>query len=147
MKRPDLSARNTTHGMSKLPEYDLWCGMKQRCYYTKHKSYAQYGGKGIRVCDRWLSFENFYADMGKKPEGMTLDRIDISKDYSPENCKWSTYKEQMRNTSRSKFIEHEGRVLCLTDWAKELGKTTSCLGQRAYRGWSDKEILFGRNAA
>ncbi len=146
MKRPDLSLRNTTHGLAHLPEYDLWCGMKQRCYYEKHKSFHRYGGKGIKVCERWHQFENFYADMGSKPEGKTIDRIDSNGDYSPENCRWATYKEQMRNTTRTHFIEYNGERLCLTDWAKKLGKTYGCLAQRAYRGWSDYEILFGKAA-
>jgi len=144
MKRPDLSARNTTHGLSSLPEYKIWCGMKQRCYYTKHKSFAKYGAKGIKICERWLDFGNFYKDMGARPKGMTLDRIDINKDYSPENCKWSTSAEQMRNTSRTRFIEHNGIKKCLTDWAKEFGLRPGCLIVRASRGYTDMEILFGR---
>jgi len=147
MKRPDLSKRNMTHGLSNLPEYDLWCGMKQRCYYIKHKSYSQYGGKGIKVCERWLNFENFYQDMGKKPDGMTLDRVDRDKDYSPENCKWSTYSEQMKNTSRTRMIEYDGKIMCLTDWAKELGIKFYTLRMRLDRGWNiEKAFNFTGNA-
>jgi len=147
VKRPDLSDRNTTHGMSKFPEYDLWCGMKQRCYYTAHKSYDKYGGRGIKVCDRWMSFENFYADMGNRPEGMTLDRIDIDGDYSPENCRWATYSEQMKNTKRTRFVEYNGLKLCLVDWAKKLNTSYQCLRDRSSMGLTDIEILFGKRKA
>jgi hypothetical protein len=141
MKRPDLSERNTTHGLSHLPEYSLWCGMKQRCYYTKHKSYKDYGGRGIKVCDQWLNFENFYADMRSKPEGMTLDRIDHNKDYSPENCKWSTYKEQMRNTNRNNVISFKGKTMCVADWAKELNMSYTKLRMRLHRGWNIERAM------
>lgn len=147
MKRPDLSERNTTHGLSRLPEYSLWCGMKQRCYYKKHKAYDRYGGRGIKVCERWLDFANFYKDMGERPDGMTLERIDTDGDYSPENCKWATYSEQMKNTKRTKFVEYNGLKLCLLDWSLKLGKSYQCLRDRSSMGFSDIEILFGKREA
>jgi len=141
MKRQDLTERNTTHGLSHLPEYSLWCGMKQRCYYEKHKSFKDYGAKGIKVSDEWHDFEKFYNDMGSKPEGMTLDRIDTNKDYSKDNCRWATYKEQMRNTSRNNIIEFNGKSMCLTDWAKELNVSYSVLKMRLFRGWDLERAL------
>lgn len=85
----------------KHPEYNSWRAMKERCYYKKHTQYKDYGGRGITVCDRWLDrargFYNFLEDMGPRPEGTTLDRINIDGPYSPDNCRWATYVEQSLN--------------------------------------------------
>lgn len=85
------------HGMSGTKTYRCWYNMIQRCQNPKSDSYRKYGAKGISVCDRWLSFENFYSDMGDQPAGETLDRIDSAVGYEPSNCRWATYKTQNRN--------------------------------------------------
>ena len=95
----DLNAiQNITHNMSTSPEYRAWTSMKSRCTKPNHTSYPYYGGLGIRFCDRWERFDDFYSDMGPKPtKKHTLGRLDNAKDYSPDNCRWETMKEQAQN--------------------------------------------------
>ena len=94
---------NTKHLLHNTTEYSSWCNMKTRCTNPNFKQYKDYGGRGITICKEWLdSFEQFYKDMGPKPKGMTLDRIDNNKGYEPLNCKWSTYSEQNKNRRKQK---------------------------------------------
>jgi len=88
---------NKTHGMTGSPEWNSWVSMKDRCTNQNNPKFQHYGGRGITFCDRWSKFENFYADMGKRPDNMTLDRIDVNGNYEPLNCKWSTHLEQRHN--------------------------------------------------
>ena len=92
---------NLKHGMARVPkskEYQTWRGMRERCLNPRGNAYKNYGGRGIKICKRWDRFENFYADMGKKPVGMTLDRRNSNGDYSPSNCRWASRKTQGQNT-------------------------------------------------
>jgi len=125
-------------------EYQCWRDMKRRCYDPQHKNYKGYGGRGITVCDRWLnSFDDFVFDMGLRPSPeYSIDRIDNSKGYYIENCRWATRSEQSRNTKYTKYIEHNGITLCITDWAAKIGISQSALTHRINKyGWGIEEAL------
>jgi len=110
--------------------------MKSRCNNPKIPGYKWYGQRGIKVCDRWLSFENFFADMGERPDGCSIDRIDSDMDYCPQNCRWATPEIQSNNTRRCKFIEANGKRLTVAQWARETGLSENCIHGRLRRGWS-----------
>ncbi len=113
--------RNTTHGKSNTPAYQIWTNMMRRCYRSGTKGYADYGGRGIGVCERWKDFANFLEDLGQPPErGMQLERINNYADYSPKNCCWATRMQQCRNKRNNINITYQGRTQCLKDWANEL---------------------------
>ncbi len=134
---------NTTHGMSNNREYSSWCGMKSRCYNEKATNFHRYGGRGITICDRWLSsFTNFYLDMGSCPGNKSIDRKDNNGNYTPSNCRWATCTEQSDNTSRTKHITYNGKTMNLSEWSKRLGdKYGHVVSKRLLRGWSEEEAV------
>lgn len=111
---------NTTHGMSQMPIHSLWLKMIDRCLNPNNKAFNNYGGRGISVCERWLKFENFFEDMGNRPEGKSLERIDNQKGYSKENCCWATDTEQARNKRNNHLIEYMGHKKSIAEWAEIL---------------------------
>lgn len=116
--------------------------MKARCLNANLPNYHRYGGRGISVCGRWLvSFENFIADMGEKPDGMSIDRIDNDGHYEPGNCRWATPKQQDRNKSTNAVLTHNGESRCVTEWAEVLNVSARALKHRMDRGWPVERIL------
>jgi hypothetical protein len=141
-----LIERSTTHGLMRLyyRAYKTWQDMLQRCYNPKNKRYKDYGGRGIKVCERWLGkdgFKNFIEDMGDRPLYLTIHRIDNDGDYELKNCKWETDREQQRNRSNNKILVFNGISHCIAEWADILGWNTKTLYNRYYKGWTDEEIL------
>jgi hypothetical protein len=124
------------------PTYSSWRAMRSRCNYTKNAYYARYGGRGIKVCERWNSFQNFLADMGPRPLGTTLERKDRNGNYEPGNCVWATAREQMRNTSCNVVLTHKGRTQTLTDWAIELRVNRQMLYARVNRNGASSPKVF-----
>lgn len=130
-------------GENRTSEYKTWAGIKNRCSNSNDKSFKNYGGRGIKVCDRWLeSFENFLADMGPKPSpAHSIDRIDVDGNYEPSNCRWATRAEQSRNKRNLRMITYQDKTQCLADWAEEFGIAYSALLWRLDTGWSVEQAL------
>lgn len=124
-------------------EYSTWSQMKARCYNPDHKNFPTYGGSGVKVCGRWKkSFECFLADMGRRPSAKhSLDRIDVRKGYSPENCRWADARTQQRNRSNNRLITFEGQTRCLQEWAERLGIDHRVIRSRLQRGWDEAVAL------
>jgi hypothetical protein len=125
------------------PSWEVWQGMLARCSNPNATGYHRYGGRGIKVCDRWkYSFSNFYEDMGDKPEGYTLERINNDGDYEPENCRWDSFKEQMRNRSNNVNVTYKGRTQCISAWEEEFGFSHGTVWNRIYTyGWSVEKAI------
>lgn len=122
--------------------YKSWDCMKTRCCNKNSSNYKNYGGRGIRICDRWKdSFKNFLEDMGERPMNMSLDRINNNGDYEPNNCKWSSIKEQNNNMRCNRLITFKGRTKNLTQWAEDTGMDGSTLWHRLKNGWSINKSL------
>ena len=136
-----LIKMNTTHGMSKTREYTSWAGMKDRCLNRNRKYYKDYGGRGITICKRWMRFENFYADMGNRPAGTTLDRIDNNKGYYKENCRWATMKEQGNNKRDNHLLTFDGKTQNISQWADSIRIKHTALRTRIWRGWGIERAL------
>jgi hypothetical protein len=146
-----LMKRNVTHGLFHNKElhktYVTWIGMRDRCNNTNHVFYHRYGGRGIKICERWDNFVLFLEDMGKKPEKMSLDRIDGDGDYCKENCKWSTQSEQMRNMCDNHYLTFNGKTHLVVEWAEIIGLTPNRIIQRLGAGWSIERTLTEKLAS
>lgn len=148
---PETTAtRNTKHGDAsrtrRTPEYAVWKGIIKRCENPQCAHFGRYGGRGIRICDRWReSFSDFLADMGRRPTpDHQIDRIDNDGNYEAGNCRWATRAQQCRNRSSNRMLTYKGITLCLSDWAKRIGLTFAGIQDRMSRGLPIERILGPR---
>jgi hypothetical protein len=138
----------TTHGKSTVAEYKVYQGIQQRCYNPKNKAYYNYGGRGIRVCARWLEpngqgFINFLADMGPRlGSGYTIERKDNEMGYSPENCVWADWYTQHSNRRNNVKVEIDGKVDTISNWARYFGFRDHTFRCRLERGWTPQEAAY-----
>ena len=145
LKRDVTIARSTKHGHS--PEgspsstYRTWAAMITRCTNPKQAQYPDYGGRGITVVTRWMVFKNFLSDMGERPDGLSLDRINNDLGYSPDNCRWATRKVQMRNKRSNHMLTHDGETLSIAEWSERTGIPYDTLKNRVKSGWSTPDCL------
>jgi hypothetical protein len=139
------------HGFANRPEFYIWSSMRRRCTNPKAQQYKDYGGRGIRVCERWNLFDNFIADMGPRPKGKypsgrakyTIERKDNDGDYSPKNCVWATYKQQSYNRQRQRLVRFRGKTRSLASWVDDLGLNYKIVHQRLARGWTVSQAFRG----
>lgn len=135
--RRELAASlSKTHGKSKTGAYSSWLAMKHRCMNPNGTDWDRYGGRGIKVCERWNRFENFLADMGERPNGMEIDRKDNDGNYEPGNCRWATRTEQNRNSSRTHKLTVGDETLSVSEWAERTGIKARLILARLARGWT-----------
>jgi hypothetical protein len=134
---------NTKHGKTGTPTYTSWESMRGRCNNPNDDNYNSYGGRGIKVCAEWDDFNKFESDLGSRPEGTSLDRINPDGDYEPSNCRWATTKEQNRNQRRTLFVTFRGETVRLADLAElfpEIGYDR--IHQRVfYQGWDTEDAV------
>lgn len=132
-----------SHGMSRTREYNIWANMIDRCNNENCKNYSRYGAIGIKVCKRWMdSFDNFIADIGLRPtRNHSIDRIDVRKGYSPENCRWATKKEQSRNRRNSRYIYIDGNKMQVDEYCERFNVSAHAIKNRIRRGWDNERII------
>lgn len=132
---------NYKHGKANTPIFRIWNQIIQRCRNPNHAFFKRYGGRGIAVCERWQSFENFYTDMGDPPAGLTLERQNNNLGYGPDNCIWATRKAQARNRRTNRILTLNGESMCIAAWCDRLGFHQQTIETRLSRGWSDERAL------
>ncbi len=135
--------RHTANDLYHTAEHRAWSNLIQRCTNETLPCYANYGGRGITVCERWrMSFLAFYEDMGRKPSrSHSIDRIDNNGNYEPSNCRWATPRQQVLNSRKARYLTHNGETLCITDWALRTGIKRLTIAARLNHGWSIDEAL------
>lgn len=140
-----LVSHTKTYGQTNTRLYKIWIGIKERCCNPKRNNYYLYGGRGIKLCDEWLNFENFYhwsVNNGYSNE-LTIDRIDNDLDYSPSNCRWATNKQQSNNRRSNRIIKYNGESHTLQEWSKITGINSNTIRMRIDKyGWSVEKALF-----
>lgn len=139
-----VTAIKTTHGLSHEDWYNSWQHMVNRCTNTENDGYADYGGRGISVCERWLDPKAFFEDMGERPTAKhSIERENVNGNYEPGNCVWATAHVQTRNTRRSVHVTCRGVTKVMTDWAKDVGISAALLRYRIkVRGLPVEDVLF-----
>lgn len=130
------------HGLSQSPTYKAWINMHTRCSNQSTPYYKNYGGRGISVCERWLSFNSFLSDMGERPDGHTLERLDNDGDYSPENCRWATWDRQSRNKRSARMVTVFGSSMNLKDACDGALMSQNTVRYRIEHGWDVNNALF-----
>lgn len=142
-RKETASKRCVTHGSSKTPEYNTYITILSKCYNPKNKKYKDYGGRGIKMCDRWLEDpQNFLDDMGKRPSDKTsINRINNDGNYEPGNCEWANNTEQANNRRSNRLIMFNGKTQNLTQWSNELGISFNVLRNRLRKNWSVEEAF------
>lgn len=149
LRKEKAKIQCVTHGhcrrTGRSRTYSVYSNMISRCCCSTNSRYSDYGGRGINVCDRWReSFEAFLEDMGECPYGLTIERIDNNGNYSPENCRWATRKEQGRNKRTSRFLTYNGKTMTLIEWSEETNIPVKVIYSRINRcGWSIERALAG----
>lgn len=139
-----IHPNHVTHGYGRIPEYAVWNTMRQRCENPKVSYFANYGGRGIKVCERWHSFVHFYEDMGPRPSSShTIERRDNDGDYEPDNCHWATRLEQGRNKRNSHLLTFNGETMSVSAWAERMKMPAPRLYARIrVLGWSVERALL-----
>lgn len=137
----ESNKRRAKHRMCGTKTHRAWCDMRQRCLNHSNPRYSDYGGRGIKICQRWDSFLNFLADMGIKPPGMSIGRIDNNGDYSPGNCRWESREQQQRNRRNSRILEWNGVRLTAVEWAEKLGMKENAIRSRIRKNWTVEKII------
>lgn len=132
---------NLRHGMTRTPTYRTWMNMRNRCAGNMPDA-LRYVESGITVCNRWGVFENFLTDMGARPAGASIDRLDNARGYEPGNCRWATPKQQSRNRSFNVLITFRGETRCASEWAELLGLSAKRVQQRVRCGWTRPEDIL-----
>lgn len=144
LAREQASARMTTHGKSGTRLHHIWKSMHERCYCENHQQFKDYGGRGIIICDEWKNdFNSFYewALNNGYQDNLTIDRINNNGNYEPENCKWSTRKEQSNNQRTNRLLTYNNKTQTVSQWAEEVGLNKHTLQTRISRGWSVEDAL------
>lgn len=146
MKRSTIAKKRKTHGMSQHPAFAVWSSMLARCARANHPAWHNYGGRGVKVCERWAKFEAFWEDMGESYErGLTLDRTDNNKGYSPENCRWVGRKTQARNTRKNVLVDNPMGRMTIAELSDRTGINKTTLYYRHNAGVKGSDLLLPAN--
>ncbi len=135
LQKEAVSKASLTHGKKGSDVYRVWSAMKQRCLNLNHQHFNVYGGRGITICDEWLSFEAFYRDMGDRPQGMTLERVDNNKGYEPGNVIWASRLTQANNRRDNVRLSYMGLTKTMAEWGRVTGLPSRAIAKRLFHGW------------